>query len=169
MRNFIFIVLIFFLVLSISWVVYDQVKKYHLLQDNSSESDQTVQKENIGEMQTMSTDLPPLPTRYWSEFTQQLMQVEGERTTVTDTLSKKFPPIDPQFFESLDSTVQGTVMSPQQKTEPIETVTAVTSYPPKVDKPIRWTNVSQQIRQLEQQRQQVIDVLMRRGSVDHHH
>lgn len=184
MKRTVFIIFIFSLILVMSGVVYILAEKNGLLGDstlfnNSSEKNQmmptfTTSEEETDDTQTTTTDpsLPSSPTWYWSELTEQLMQVEEERAIVTDTLLQKLSTVPTtQSFDLSNFTEQKTItsetllkdVSPQQL-EKSESSTYFTSYTLKTNEQIRWTNISQKILQLEQARQKIIDILIRRKS-----
>jgi HD superfamily phosphohydrolase len=187
MKRTVFIIFILSLILVMSGVVYILAEKNGLLGDstlfnNSSEKNQimptfTTSEEETDDTQTTTTDpsLPSSPTWYWSELTEQLTQVEEKRAIVTDTLLQKLSTVTTtQSFDLSNFTEQKAKkaitsetllkdVSPQQL-EKSESPTYFTSYTSKANEQVRWTNISQKIVQLEQARQKIIDILIRRKS-----
>jgi hypothetical protein len=187
MKRTVFIIFILSLILVMSGVVYILAEKYGLLDDstlfnNFPEKNQMMptfatSEEETDDTQTTTTDpsLPSSPTWYWSELTEQLTQVEEKRAIVTDTLLQKLSTVTTtQLFDLSNFTEQKAKkaitsetllkdVSPQQL-EKSESPTYFTSYTSKANEQVRWTNISQKIVQLEQKRQKIIDILIRRES-----
>lgn len=137
------------------------VAHYYYMMDKPHLNDDVIPNEKITPVpetqatkttQSVKSVDESLPNRKWSELMVLLMQVEETRTEMMDILLKKSPPTVTQLiaFNNDDKS------DATKKTQ--VTLSKNTLSTPRAS-PIRWANLGHLLFQLEQQRQQVVDIL----------